>query len=110
MEELINKVIEIDKKASEIILKEEEKNKNLENYIEEEIKKKQDKIETEMKKIIYEKQKEYDYELKKKKQDLTDKLSIKLQIMRQNYEKQKKLSLENAFNNIVNMKGNDMIV
>ena len=101
MEEVINKVIEIDKKASEIIAKEEEKSKNVEFYIEEEIKKKQEKIESEMKKIIYEKQKEYDYELKKKKQALADKLSIKLQIMRQNYEKQKRLALENAFNNIV---------
>ena len=102
MEEIINQVISIDNEAKAIISEMESKEENLENYIEEEINLRQSKIEEEMRNIVNEKQKDYDYELKKRTKIIEEKLSRELNWLDENYKLQKDMMLEDAFKEIIN--------
>lgn len=101
LEEIINQVIAIDKEATKLISMIEEKEKNIDIYTEAELKNKQNKIEAEMKRILNEKQKDYDYELKKYSQKVTTKLNRDLKNMQENYEEQKELMLQHSYETII---------
>lgn len=102
MDNIINKVISIDNEAKNIITKAEEKQENTENYVEEELKIRQTKIEEEMRKIINEKQKDYDYELKKQAHRIDIDTIRNLEKLKENYNRTKDKMLEDAYFKIIN--------
>lgn len=102
MEKIINQMIEIDNEARAIIAEVETNEKNIDSYIEEEINLRQSKIEDEMRNIVNEKQKDYDYEFKKRAKIIKEKLVRDLNWLEENYNLQKDMMLEDAYKEIIN--------
>ncbi len=101
MENIINEIIDIDNQAKKIISEVEYKQQNIETYIEKEIEAKKEKVKTEVEKVLNEKRKEYEYELKKESQKINSRMSVAIDVLEENYIREKDLILQASFYKII---------
>lgn len=102
MEEIINKLIDIDNMSKGIINKVEEKNLNIDELIENELDKQKTKIDVAINVKLKVKREELDSKFKKFKSNLDAQTNKKIEQINYEYQNFKKEKVENIVTNIIN--------
>lgn len=102
MEEIINKLIDIDNMSKGIINKVEEKNLNIDELIENELDKQKTKIDVAINVKLKVKREELDSKFKEFKSNLDTQTNKKIEQINYEYQNFKKKKVENIVTNIIN--------
>lgn len=101
MDNILNKIIELDNTAKKRIMDIREKEENIETYISEEIEQEKAKIDS---KYLFKRKKmqeKYDEMFEQKKQELDSEKEKQISLIKEKYEQEKGKILETVLNNII---------
>ena len=101
MDNILNKIIELDNTAKKRIMDIREKEENIETYISEEIEKEKAKIDS---KYLFKRKKmqeKYDEMFEQKKQELDSEKEKQISLIKEKYEQEKGKILETVLSNII---------
>jgi formate dehydrogenase maturation protein FdhE len=105
MEEILNKIIEIDNKAKAIVYDEKEKKNNIEEFIESEFNTKKTVLDLEFKDSINKEKEKYDKLLQEKKIESDNLLRSQIEELEKKYRESEEEIIKNILSSII--KGED---
>lgn len=102
MEEIFNKIIEIDNKAKLIVNDEKEKKNNLDEYIEKEVNIKKNVLDFELKNEIEKEKIKYEKLFQEKKYEIDNEIRKKIELAEEIYREKEDKIIDSIISNIKN--------
>lgn len=102
MEEIFNKIIEIDKKAKQIVATEKDKKQNIEEHIESEFNTKKVILDMEFKEQIQLQKRKYEEMFQERKQEIDEKLKTEMKETESTYKEKEDEIIKSIISSIKN--------
>ncbi len=101
MEDILNKIIEIDKKARDVIDNEKDKKQNMEEYVENEFKIKKEIIEKEYKERLNKEKDKYNNMFETRKSELDEQLRSEVEKLTNSYKEKESQVIQDIIASII---------